>query len=89
MVRTTAETVVALLTYLLGRRIDLAAILAQHQRAEAKEKRKLQPAIRVTGHAEVDQEAAALCDAIDGAVERLPEVPVCTRVTSWTRRMEW
>ena len=76
------------LTEYAGRMIDLTAILAQHQRTERAANRKVQPTIRVTGFDDVDQEAAALCEAIDGT-NALPEPSACSRVSSYTRRLEW
>lgn len=72
--------------------IDLTAILEQHRRGEVSAKRKLHPAIRVTGFDEADKEAAALCDAIDEAAARTmtaPEMISCTRVSSFARRLDW
>ncbi|KIX04917.1 uncharacterized protein Z518_05788 [Rhinocladiella mackenziei CBS 650.93] len=71
-----------------GRSIDLFAILTQHQRNEKMAKRKLQPAIRVTGTADIDQEAAALCDAIDGTVDG-PQLEKCSRTSSFPQTLEW
>lgn len=71
-----------------GRTIDLFAILSQHQRSEKLSKKRLQPAIRVTGDASIDTEAAELCDALDGAVA-LPMLEQCSRVSSWRRNVEW
>ena len=72
----------------VGRMIDLSAVLTRHQRLESRAKRKLQPAIQVTGHDQVDQEAAALCDAIDASPTEEPEMESCCKVRSWTQRME-
>jgi len=71
-----------------GRTIDLTAILVQHQRSEKMAKRKLQPTIRITGMTEVDDEASALCDAIDGAVD-LPQLEACSKLSSFARKLEW
>lgn len=78
--------------------IDLAAILEQHKRSEVLAKRKLLPAIRITGFDPADEDAAALCDAVDavdGVVPTEPvtetdvEMPACSRVTSFSRRLDW
>ncbi|KAH0843133.1 hypothetical protein AYO21_03424 [Fonsecaea monophora] len=71
-----------------GRTIDLFAILAQHQRNEKMAKRKLQPAIRVTGTAEIDTEAEALCDALDGVADS-PSLEKCSRISSLSQTLEW
>ncbi|KIV78832.1 hypothetical protein PV11_06442 [Exophiala sideris] len=71
-----------------GRTIDLFAILAQHQRNERMAKRKLQPAIRVTGTANIDEEAAALCDVLDGEGES-PPLENCSRKSSFPQTLEW
>ncbi|KIW31524.1 uncharacterized protein PV07_03168 [Cladophialophora immunda] len=71
-----------------GRTIDLFAILAQHQRNEKMAKRKLQPAIRVTGTADIDTEAEALCDALEG-VANSPSLETCSRISSLTQTLEW
>lgn len=71
-----------------GRTIDLFAILSQHQRSERISKRRLQPAIRVTSNANVDAEAEALCDALDGA-GKAPAIEKCSRVVSTSRTMDW
>jgi len=85
--RVPARRLLELIVY-TGRMIDLTAILAQHQRTERAANRKIQPAIRVTGFDDVDQEAAALCEAIDGT-NALPEPSACSRVSSYTRRLDW
>jgi erythromycin esterase-like protein len=70
--------------------IDLSAILEQHERSEKLARRKLFPAIRVTGFDEVDQEAAALCDAIDGVEPRaVSRATVRREDMSCTHRLEW
>jgi hypothetical protein len=75
--------------------IDLAAILEQHKRSESLRKRKLYPAIRITGFDVADEDAAALCDAIDAAAmgsrveETDTEMLPCSRVTSFSRRLDW
>lgn len=51
-------------------------------------KRKLQPAIRVTGMADIDTEAEALCDALDDVAES-PSLEKCSRVSSFPRMVEW
>jgi hypothetical protein len=66
----------------------LFAILARHQRTEKMAKRKLQPAIRVTGTAEIDTEAEAICDALDAGVES-PLLEKCSRVPSSAHSVEW
>ncbi|OAP54419.1 hypothetical protein AYL99_11520 [Fonsecaea erecta] len=71
-----------------GRTIDLFAILAQHQRSERMAKRKLQPAIRVTGTADIDTEAEALCEALDGVADS-PTLEKCSRVSSFPQTLEW
>ncbi|KAJ9639232.1 hypothetical protein H2204_003843 [Knufia peltigerae] len=71
-----------------GRTIDLFAILAQHQRCEMMAKKKLQPAIRVTGTAEIDTEAEALCDALDGVSES-PSLERFSRRSSFPQLLEW
>jgi thiamine monophosphate kinase len=73
---------------LSGRTIDLFAILAQHQRNEKLAKKKLQPAIRVTAMADIDEEAVALCDAIDGMAES-PALEKCSRTSSSRQTLEW
>lgn len=72
----------------LGRTIDLFAILAQHQRNEKMAMKKLQPAIRVTGTADIDEEAAALCDVLDGKGES-PPLENCSRKSSFPQTLEW
>lgn len=72
----------------LGRTIDLFAILAQHQRNEKLAKKKLQPAIRVSAMADIDEEAAAVCDAIDGMAES-PSFENCSRMSSFPQTLEW
>lgn len=72
--------------------IDLSAILEQHQRAESLARRKLHPAIRVIGFDEADQEAAALCEAIDDAATETARTRVinfCTKASPIAGRMEW
>ncbi|KAL6251416.1 hypothetical protein RBB50_001625 [Rhinocladiella similis] len=71
-----------------GRTIDLFAILAQHQRSEKMAKKKLQPAIRVTGTAEIDTEAEALCDILDG-VSDSPSLEKFSRKSSFPQLLEW
>ncbi|KAI1616310.1 iron-sulfur cluster-binding protein [Exophiala viscosa] len=71
-----------------GRTIDLFAILAQHQRNEKMAKKKLQPAIRVTGLADIDEEATALCDVLDGKGES-PPLENCSRKSSFPQTLEW
>lgn len=71
-----------------GRTIDLFAILAQHQRTEKLAKRKLQPAIRVTGIASNDTEAEALCDALDDVADA-PALNQCSRISSFPHAVEW
>jgi nitrite reductase/ring-hydroxylating ferredoxin subunit len=71
-----------------GRTIDLFAILAQHQRSEKMAKRKVQPAIRVTSTADIDTEAEALCDALDGAADT-PALETCSRMSSFPHTVEW
>jgi hypothetical protein len=72
----------------VGRTIDLFAILTQHQRNEKLAKKKLQPAIRVTSTADIDMEAEALCDALDGATET-PSLEKCSRMSSFPQTLEW
>ena len=71
-----------------GRTIDLFAILAQHQRTEKMAKKKLQPAIQVTGTTDVDIEAEALCDALDGIAPK-PSSALSRRASSWPDEFEW
>ncbi|KEF57205.1 uncharacterized protein A1O9_07395 [Exophiala aquamarina CBS 119918] len=71
-----------------GRTIDLFAILSQHQRSENLSKRRLQPAIRLTGTGDSDNEAAALCDTLDGAMT-LPLLEKCSTVSSLRRSLDW
>ncbi|KAJ9609878.1 hypothetical protein H2200_006207 [Cladophialophora chaetospira] len=71
-----------------GRTIDLFAILAQHQRSEKLAKRKVQPAIRLTGTADIDAEAEALCDALDGVADS-PTLEKCSRKLSFPHTVEW
>ncbi|KAK5051410.1 hypothetical protein LTR84_003062 [Exophiala bonariae] len=71
-----------------GRTIDLFAILSQHQRSERLSKKRLQPAIRVTGAGFIDTEAADLCDVLDGAVAP-PTLEQCSKVSSWRRTVDW
>lgn len=74
----------------VGRWIDLDAILAQHQRSEKQAQRKLQPAIRVTGFEFADTEAAELCDAIDALAENQgTDMPPCAKVSSFAQRLDW
>lgn len=72
----------------LGRTIDLFAILSQHQRSENLSKKRLQPAIRVTGGGAIDTEAADLCDVLDGAVTS-PVLDQCSKVSRWRGSVEW
>ncbi len=51
-------------------------------------KKKLQPAIRVTGTADIDLEAEAVCDALDGAIET-PSLEKCSRMSSRPQTLEW
>ena len=71
-----------------GRSIDLFAILAQHQRNEKLAKRKLQPAVQVTGTADIDKEAEALCDALDSVVDA-PPLERCSTKSSLPQTVEW
>ncbi|KIW13214.1 hypothetical protein PV08_08401 [Exophiala spinifera] len=72
-----------------GRTIDLFAILAQHQRSEKMAKKKLQPAIRVTGTTDVDAEAEALCDILDGVSDNSPSLEKFSRKSSFPQLLEW
>ena len=70
--------------------IELSAILEQHQRSETLAKRKLFPAIRVTGFTEADQDAAALCDAVDDfSRDQVSDIATCARIPSFSRRLQW
>lgn len=71
-----------------GRTIDLFAILSQHQRSEKLSKKRLQPAIRLTGSAGIDTEAEAICDVLDGGGEA-PALEKCSRVSSLSRTLDW
>ncbi|EXJ86090.1 hypothetical protein A1O1_06459 [Capronia coronata CBS 617.96] len=71
-----------------GRTIDLFAILAQHERNEKLAKKKLQPAIRITSSAEIDEEAAAICDAIDG-MDETTSLEKCSKISSFPQTLEW
>lgn len=51
-------------------------------------KKKLQPAIRLTGTADIDREAEALCDLIDGATDS-PSLENCAKVSSFPQTIEW
>jgi hypothetical protein len=51
-------------------------------------KRKVQPAIRVTSTADIDTEAEALCDALDGAADT-PALEKCSRMSSFPHTVEW
>ena len=66
----------------------MVAILAQHQRNEKLAKRKLQPAIRVTGTADIDAEAEALCDALDD-VAGSTTLEKCSQKPNFPHAVEW
>ncbi|KAK5327605.1 hypothetical protein LTR93_002990 [Exophiala xenobiotica] len=71
-----------------GRTIDLFAILTQHQLNEKMANKKLQPAIRITGTAEIDAEAEAVCDALDGTSDG-PSLEKCSSKSSFPQMLEW
>jgi hypothetical protein len=71
-----------------GRMVDLSAVLAQHQRTEKAARRKLRPAIRITGSDAVDMEAEAISEALDSATAE-ETGPPCIRVPSFPARMDW
>jgi hypothetical protein len=73
--------------------IDVAAILEKHKRSESSKKRKLHPAIRITGFDLADEDAVALCDAVDAAAMGSraadTETTPCSLATSFSRRLDW
>ncbi|KAL2400148.1 hypothetical protein ABEF93_005805 [Exophiala dermatitidis] len=71
-----------------GRSIDLFAILVQHQRNETLARRKLQPATRITGTADIDEEAAAICDAVD-EMDNATTFGRCSNMSSSSHKLEW